>query len=76
MNFNHTFAPAPFDKVPIVISVVWIIVSASVILFPRRFVLVFTRGAIELPPVAIWICRLLGVVNVAGAIHFLILFQK
>jgi len=76
MNFSQNFAPAPFDKVPIVISATWLIVSAGLMLFPRQLVGTVTRGTIKLPLPAVWACRILGVFNLVGAIYFLIVFQR
>jgi hypothetical protein len=69
------FAP-PFAKVALVMSASWILVSAGFMLFPRQFVATITKGRLKLPVPVIWVFRILGLVNMVGAIHFLILFHR
>lgn len=76
MNFTPEPIPAPYDKVLIVMLASWVLVSVCLTLFPRRFFATLTRGAIILSTPAIWIWRILGLVNMIGAVRFLILFRK
>ncbi len=76
MSFARDFASPPFDKVPIVISASWVFVSVGVMLFPQQLVTWFTGGTVKLPRVVAWLYRILAVVNLVGAIHFLILFWR
>ena len=68
--------PAPYDKLLIVMLVLWALVSAWIMIFPRRFVATLTSGSIMLPEPAVWICRVLGVVNMVGAVRFLMVFRN
>jgi hypothetical protein len=76
MNFPRDFAPAPFDKVPLVMSASWLVLSAGLLLLPSQIVLTISRGSVKLPNSAVWACRVLGAINLVGSIHFIIFFWR
>lgn len=73
----HVQNEAPqFRNFVVTTSAVWVLLSAALFLAPGTLVAAITRKGVRLPTYGRWLCRLLAIVNMAGALHFLMTFRK
>lgn len=69
MNEFHDFAA--YRSIVIGILVLWSVLSAALLLTPRRLLKMATRND-RFPVLGIWIARLLGFLNLVGSMHILL----